>query len=88
LILTPALVPQRLQRALEPWPGYYQSSRAARDWITLLEFSIAEAGAFASSGGWIFMAQKEAGSNQWSAVSRSEEEDTGKSAGATQIKKK
>jgi hypothetical protein len=34
------------------------------------------------------MAQEEAVSNQWSAVSRSEEEDTGKSAGATQIKKK
>jgi hypothetical protein len=32
LISYPALVPQRVQRALEPWPGFYQSSREARDW--------------------------------------------------------
>jgi hypothetical protein len=26
---TPALIPQRVQRASETWPGYYHSSRVA-----------------------------------------------------------
>jgi len=37
----PALVPQRATR-LGTVPGYYQSSRGARDWIALLELGIAE----------------------------------------------
>ena len=45
----PALVPQRATR-LGTVTGLYQSSREARDWIALLELSIAEASFFASYG--------------------------------------